>query len=154
MSFFLNFFLILFFELRKTSLKLLCILYYLTMKYWKISIENSYRLQHLKSWYTMKKKPAPSENHLGLALWISLVLRLYLIVYPSSRHNTVTITERQNYKSRKFLLNGFVKQISMKRINNIKGFIVQKGVRFQENRAEKPINLRCVRKYISHLVHL
>ena len=37
-------------------------------------------------------KPDPSENPLASALWISLVLRLYLIVYSSSCHNSDTIS--------------------------------------------------------------
>ena len=35
--------------------------------------------------------PEPSGNPLGSALGISCGLRQYFIVYPSSRHNTVTI---------------------------------------------------------------
>ena len=35
--------------------------------------------------------PEPSGNPSGSALRISLGLRRYFIVYPSSRHNTVTV---------------------------------------------------------------
>ena len=35
--------------------------------------------------------PEPSGNPSGSALKISLRLRQYFIVYPSSRHNTVTV---------------------------------------------------------------
>ena len=36
-------------------------------------------------------EPEPSRNPSGYALGISLVLRLYSTVYPSSRHNTDTV---------------------------------------------------------------
>ena len=36
-------------------------------------------------------QPEPSVNPLGSALRISLVLRVYLIVYPSSHYNTDTV---------------------------------------------------------------
>ena len=35
----------------------------------------------------------PSGNPSGSALGISLVLRLYFTVYPSSRHNTDTVSK-------------------------------------------------------------
>ena len=38
-----------------------------------------------------KIKLEPSGNPLGSALMISLVLRLYFTVYPTSRHNTDTV---------------------------------------------------------------
>ena len=38
-----------------------------------------------------EKLPEPSGNPSGSALGISLVLRLYFSVYPSSRHNTDTV---------------------------------------------------------------
>ena len=37
--------------------------------------------------------PEPSGNPSGSALGITLGLRQYFIVYPSSRHNTVTISD-------------------------------------------------------------
>ena len=42
-------------------------------------------------------EPEPSGNPLGSALGISLVLGLYFIVYPSSRHNTDTVHSTQKY---------------------------------------------------------
>ena len=39
--------------------------------------------------------PEPSGNPLGSALGISLGLRLYFTVYPSSRHNTVTVQNKE-----------------------------------------------------------
>ena len=44
-------------------------------------------------------QPEPSGNPSGSALGISLGLRLYFTVYPSSHHNTDTVSEGRCYKS-------------------------------------------------------
>ena len=47
-----------------------------------------------------KISPEPSGNPSGSALGISLGLRRYFIVYPSSRHNTVTVHAGIQYSSK------------------------------------------------------
>ena len=79
-------------EYWKTTVTILLPLLANIFSYW--GLLRSGGLNTRKYWLVYDEiSPEPSGNPSGSALGISLGLRRYFIVYPSSRHNTVTITK-------------------------------------------------------------